>query len=70
MQIGPEVVNGDMTSTIAWAIGGLARAGDSVDLYGVIITARFGYEYDVDGDVVPSAKVQEHVKLKLEARRA
>ncbi len=69
LDIGPEVVGGDLTATVKWAIAPLVAAGQSVDLYGVIITARLGFEYDVDGEVVPSARVHAHVLAKLEAKR-
>lgn len=70
MKIGPEVVNGDMMSTIAWVVSGLLRAGDSAEIHGVVITARLGFEYDVDGEVVASKDVREHVRGKLAARVA
>ena len=69
MNIGPEVVDGDLTDTVKWAIAQLVMAGQSVDLYGVVITARLGYEYDVDGAIVASKDVHAHVLQKLEAKR-
>ncbi len=70
LKIGPEIVNGDMGETVKWAIAPLLMAGQSVDLYGVIITARLGFEYDVDGEMVSSKDVHAHVLAKLDARKA
>lgn len=58
-------MDNDSVKTVKDAITKLVGAGDEITVMGVRIVARFGFEYEVDGEAVPSKDVVDAVMRRF-----
>jgi hypothetical protein len=66
----PRHTEDDDRALVKAEIAKLLKAGDGVTIYGVDIEACLGFEYLVNGERVPSARVVEHIMQVYASARA